>query len=157
MKHPRRIVAIVGLVISGCTLPWDPAGTLDRVQGNVVRVGISHNPPWTDIRTEDEPTGKEVETVRHLAEELDARIEWHRGGEMELMTQLEHFELDLVIGGLTEDIPWKKRVGLTRPHTTSGNRRYVFAVPPGENGWIVFLDRQLNQMQTEQESSEGNP
>ncbi len=144
------------LVFGGCGLPWDPAGTLGNVRGNVLRVGVSHNPPWTDITTEGDPTGREAELVLRIARELDARIEWHPGGEMGLLTRLENFELDLVIGGLTEDSPWKGRVGFTRPHAKEGKQRYVLAVPPGENGWIVFLDGQLKIIEREQKP-EGRP
>lgn len=157
MRLPLCLMAMLGIAMGGCTMPWDPAGTLERVRGSVIHVGISHNPPWTDICTAGEPAGKEAEAVRRLAVVLDARVEWHHGGEAELMTQLEQFELDLVIGGLTDDTPWKNRVGLTRPHTKSKEHHYVYAVPPGENGWIVFLDRQLKQMQSEQVAAETDP
>jgi polar amino acid transport system substrate-binding protein len=129
------------------------------------------------------------------------------------MGALEQYELDMVVGGLTDDTPWKDRVALSHPYyeedITIGSarsgflpqaidenqiavvcgqieaalvrqrggvavpvddlaesalpiaaprwridqlgrrpshlrlqiRRYVLAVPPGENGWLVYLER----------------
>jgi hypothetical protein len=118
---------------------------------------VSHNPPWTDIRSGEEPQGEEVEMVRRIAQSLDANVEWRAGGEMDLMQQLEHFQIDLVIGGITEDTPWKNKVGLTQPHTETQKANYVFAVPPGENGWIVFLDEAIQDLKAGPESPEGQP
>lgn len=152
----HKILATLSLLVLGCSLPWDPENTLEHARGHVLRVGVSHNPPWTDIRSESEPLGVEADMVRDIAKSLDADVEWIPGGEMDLMQKLEQFEIDLVIGGVTEDTPWKGRVGLTQPHTETKEASYVFAVPPGENGWIVFLDRERLRLKTEA-SSEGQP
>jgi hypothetical protein len=88
--------------------------------------------------------------VRELAEELGARVEWHPGGESTLMKALGHFELDLVIGGITPQTPWQGQVGLTRPQSTGAEGDRVFAVPPGENGWIVHLDRWIHRRRSRQ-------
>ena len=45
------------------------------------------------------------------------------------MEALEHFELDLVIGGITEQTPWEKRIGISRPYIET---HLVIAVPPGQ-------------------------
>jgi polar amino acid transport system substrate-binding protein len=68
------------------------------------------------IRTEGEPAGAEVELVRRLAAELGATPEWVWGGEQNHLEALERFELDLVVGGLTKDTPWRNRVGLAGPY-----------------------------------------
>ena len=41
----------------------------------------------------------------------------------------ERFELDLMIGGLTRDTPWRQRVGLTRPYLTA---KTVLGIAAGE-------------------------
>jgi polar amino acid transport system substrate-binding protein len=109
-----RWLTIVCLVAgAGCgRLPKDPEGTLDRVQGGAIRVGLVEAPPWV-VRTEGEPAGAEVELIRRLAADLGATPQWVWGGEQAHLEALERFELDVVAGGLTDDTPWDKRVGLT--------------------------------------------
>jgi len=113
-----RLVVIVTscLLTPACAdFPRDPEGTLQRVQGGRLRVGLVESAPWV-VRTEGEPAGAEVELVRRFAAELHASPEWHWGGEQRHMEALEHFELDLVVGGITKSTPWAKYVGLTGPY-----------------------------------------
>jgi polar amino acid transport system substrate-binding protein len=113
-----RRTAILGALFgaAGCaTLPRDPEGTLRRVQGGKIRVGLVESAPWA-VRKAGEPAGAEVALVGQLAAELGAATEWVWGGEQQHMEALEHFALDLVIGGLTDDTAWEKRVGLTSPY-----------------------------------------
>lgn len=112
------VFSIVILGVSGCRVPVDPNDTLDQVQGGTLRVGLTHNPPWTSSGGKS-GDGIEMRLVRELAEELDAQIEWRYGPEHELMTALEHFELDLVMGGFTKPNPWEKHVALSRPYFES--------------------------------------
>lgn len=117
---------VVCLCAAGCgDLPRDPKETLSHVQGGSLRVGLVENPPWV-IRTTGEPAGAEVELVREFARELGATPEWHWGGEQKHMEALEHYQLDLLVGGLTNDTPWSKYVGLTSPFFES---RIVVGVP----------------------------
>ena len=118
------------LIVSACALgcnnlPRDPESTLRRVQGGRLRVGLVEHPPWV-VRTGGEPAGVEVELVRQFARELRATPEWYWGSEQQHMEALEHFELDLVVGGLTDQTPWSKSVGLTSPYFES---RIVVGVP----------------------------
>jgi polar amino acid transport system substrate-binding protein len=78
-----------------------------------LRVGLVEDPPWV-VRTAGEPEGAEVELARRFARELGATPEWDWGGEQQHMEALEQFQLDLVVGGITEKTPWNKQVGLTR-------------------------------------------
>lgn len=146
MRRPAHPLALLALIASGCDLPRDPEGTLDRVRGGVLRVGLVEQEPWVRD-AEGEPTGAEVTLVRELAAELGATPEFHPGGETELFERLEKFELDLVVGGITDATPYAKHVGLTLHHTkreeAGTTRSYVFATPPGENDWLLTLDRFL--------------
>src|SRR5437870_4121058 len=111
----RRAIVIVAwclLTLACGNLPRDPEGTLRKVQGGRLRVGLVEHPPWV-VRTESEPAGAEVELVRRFAAELNATPEWHWGGEQRHMEALERFELDLVVGSVTDQTPWSKYVGLT--------------------------------------------
>jgi ABC-type amino acid transport substrate-binding protein len=143
---------VLAACLAACDgLPRDAEGTAARVAGGRLRVGLVEHQPWV-VRTSGEPAGAEVELVRELAHELRAAPEWRWGGEEQHMQALEHFELDLVIGGLTTKTPWAAHVGLTRPyyedeHSVGGRsqtRKHVMAVAPGENAWLkrvqTFLD-----------------
>jgi polar amino acid transport system substrate-binding protein len=129
-RMPTRVLLTFVLVAcvcgAGCgSLPRDPKETSRRVEGGRLRVGLVENPPWV-IRTEGEPAGAEVELARQFAREVGATPEWHWGGEQQHMEALEHYQLDLLIGGLTNETPWKKYVGLTSPYFES---RVVVGVP----------------------------
>lgn len=132
--------------LAACDMPRDPEGTLDRVRGGILRVGVVEQAPW--IRsTNGEPDGAEAVLVRELARELGATVEWHPGGETDLLERLEKFELDLVVGGITRATPWASRLGMTLHYAKLKRgdtvREHVFAAPPGENAWLLTLDRFL--------------
>jgi polar amino acid transport system substrate-binding protein len=112
---------------AGCDLPQDAEGTLERVRGGTMRVGVSHNPPWVRIDG-DRIAGIEPALLRLWAERLQARIEWVRASEADLVEALRAGVLDVVAGGLTSDTPWASRLGLSQPYLTT---QIGFAVPPG--------------------------
>jgi hypothetical protein len=62
--------------------------------------------------------GIEGALVADVARDLRARIEWVRGPESQLLHALELGELDVVIGGLTDANPWRRRVAFTKPFYT---------------------------------------
>lgn len=109
------VVALTFWGISCSDLPRDPKDTLHHVQGGRLRVGLVERPPWV-IRTNGEPAGAEVELIRRFAHEISATPEWHWGSEQTHMEALKEFELDLVVGGITDQTPWYKEVGLTSPY-----------------------------------------
>lgn len=130
------------------SFPTDPEGTLDRVTGGTLRVGVSHSPPATDVGGA-EPAGTEADLARDFAESLDARVEWIEGGEEYLMEALKQGEVDLVVGGLTESTPWTDKAALTRPYAESTNRwgqsqKHVLAAPMGENAFLTALEEFLS-------------
>ena len=138
------LIPILLIAVNGC-MPRDPDGTLKRVRGGTMRVGGSVREPWTRMEPGG-PAGVEVSLVREFAAELDAKTEWVPGSESTLMEALEQRQLDLVIGGLTDDTPWKDRVGLTGIYLKTDppeRARHVMAVPPGENEWLLALERFL--------------
>jgi polar amino acid transport system substrate-binding protein len=111
-------LAAVALLAAACRIPEDPEGTLDRVEGGVMRVGVTEAEPWVELR-EGVPTGGvEVRLVRRFARDLDARIAWVDGSEEELIDALKEGSLDLVIGGLTSKSRWKKDAAFTRPYVS---------------------------------------
>lgn len=153
MRSPIRAL-VVGvallLALTACRpYPADPRGTLGRVTGGVLRVGAVHNEPYVSVAGPT-PTGTEVDLVLGYAEQVGAEVAWTTGNEGELVTRVEHGQLDLVVGGITKDTPWQKKVGLTRPYATSVDefgtkRQHVMAVRRGENAFLLDLDRYLQQ------------
>lgn len=136
-----RSVVVLALLLTACGIPRDPEGTLERVQGSSMRVGIAEHDPWTSLR--DGPSGIEVELVEAFARDLDAEIEWVEGAESEVLESIELGNLDLAIGGFTADDPWASRVSFIQPYYVLGENQHVMAVPHGENAWIVRLERFL--------------
>ena len=127
--RPLATAAVFGLavVLAGCALPRDPEGTLNRVEGGTLRVGLTEAEPWTRLEG-GRPEGVEVALVRAFARELSAEVEWTPGSEAELVGALAARELDLVVGGLTRDTPWTEEVALTRAYATT---RVLVGVPRG--------------------------
>lgn len=119
-------LALVVAVLSGCQFPRDPEGTLDRVSGGVLRVGVTPADPWVRLAADGPPTGVEVELVRRFADTLGARVEWVEGSESDLMEALHGRQLDVVIAGLTRRSAWAKEAALTRPYLTT---QVVIAAP----------------------------
>jgi polar amino acid transport system substrate-binding protein len=133
----RTLVCFLVVLSAACDLPRDQAGTWKRIgETKVIRIGLIESPPWV-VRTGGEPAGAEVEGLRGFAASIGATPEWTWGGEEKLMGELEHFERDIVAGGITDKTPWSKRVGITDSYMD----RHVLAVPPGENHLIAQLDR----------------
>lgn len=119
------LVLVVAVVLCGCRFPQDPEGTLDRVTGGVMRVGVSESDPWVTLAG-GEPAGVEVELLERFAATLDARVEWVEGSETELMEALHGRQLDVVVAGLTRRSEWQRVAALTRPYVTT---QVVIAAP----------------------------
>ena len=147
----------VALALASCRYPQDVEGTLERVEGGVLRVGAVENPPWV-IRRGEAPTatGLEAELVAGLAKELDAELRWHWGTTEELLPALGKFQLDIVVGGLVKGPRIGHGVALTTPyikrHETVGLRgetkmqEHVLALPPGENAWMMAIERYIDRV-----------
>jgi polar amino acid transport system substrate-binding protein len=105
------------LVSVSCDLRRGGDATLARVRGGTMRVGVVEARPWTTV-TPGGAGGIEGALIAETARELRARIEWVRAPESQLLRALELGELDVVIGGLTDENPWKWRVAFTKPMYT---------------------------------------
>jgi polar amino acid transport system substrate-binding protein len=112
-------------MLSGCGVPKDPEGTLDRVSGGVLRVGVTDAPPWAESDGTD-LSGIEVALVQGFADSVDAEIEWIEGSETELAQAVFLGEIDMMIGGLTSTSTLASEVTLTHPYLTTAT---VIGVP----------------------------
>jgi polar amino acid transport system substrate-binding protein len=104
-------------------------GTLDRVEGGTMRVGVSDNEPWVNLDGQ-EPGGVEPEIVRRFAETIHAEIHWVQGDSEELVEALANGQLDVVVAGITRTSVYKKKVALTRPYVDT---ELLLAHPEGES------------------------
>jgi polar amino acid transport system substrate-binding protein len=127
------------LVLCGCGLPVDPNSTLAPVRGGTIRAGLSHNPPWVRTATA-EASGIEPDLVREFAATIDARVDWVRGSESQLFAALKAGELDVVLGGLTDDSPWASELAATLPYVST---RLVIATAQGGDA-PELRDLQIN-------------
>jgi polar amino acid transport system substrate-binding protein len=119
-------LALATALLCGCEFPRDPDGTLERVRGGEMRVGITPAEPFVRLNDSGDPTGVEVELVERFAETLDARVEWVTGSESDHMEALAGGQLDIVIAGLTRQSEWRRVAALTRPYLTT---QVVIAAP----------------------------
>jgi polar amino acid transport system substrate-binding protein len=117
------------VALGGCQYPRDVEGTLDRVEGGTMRVGVSDNEPWVNLDG-SEPTGVEPEIVRRFAKTIDAKIQWVQGDSEQLIDALEGGQLDLVIAGITRTSLLKLKAALTRPYVDT---ELLLAHPRGED------------------------
>jgi polar amino acid transport system substrate-binding protein len=116
----RRLLVVLGcLALGACQYPRDPEGTLDRVTGGTLRVGISPSDPWVTLEENQPPAGVEVELIKEFASTVDAEVEWVKGSESDLMEALHGRRLDVVIAGLTRRSVWMNSAALTRPYLTT--------------------------------------
>jgi polar amino acid transport system substrate-binding protein len=76
------LIAILGLTTAGCQFPRDPEGTLERVRGGTLRVGVLDDPPWVAL-SGAAPMGAEADLVREFAGSIDADVEWIEAPEAE--------------------------------------------------------------------------
>ena len=137
------------LLMSGCGLPRDASDTLGRVRNRVLRAGAAENRPWAVDRG-DRFEGIEGELVTAIAGSVGARIEWVRMPEFELIAALRRRELDLAIGGFHQQLPWAQQIAFTRPYFSGGDgKARVLAVPPGENAWLLHVDREIERHKPE--------
>lgn len=159
-RRARRWIAAVALsavlpILTGCamSIPTDPNGTLDQVRDGSLRVGASPSEGWVDLDG-DTPSGVDVELVEGFADSLHSDIRWQVGGEEALIGQLERGDLDLVIGGLTDESPWIEQAAITTPFIEvageDGSREsHVLAAPLGENAFLLALETFLLSQKVE--------
>jgi polar amino acid transport system substrate-binding protein len=124
------VLILVSVAAAGCQYPRDPDGTLNRVEGGVMRVGVTEADPWVLLERDRPVGGAEVELARRFARDVGARIEWVQGSEEQLVDAAKEGQVDLILGGLTNKSRWKKDVAFTRPYVET---RAVVGVPPGES------------------------
>lgn len=146
-------VLLVVLLLTSCAaIPADPEKTLARIQSSgVLLAGATPRPPWVELPKQEgqPPGGSEVALVEDFAAQLGAEVTWTVAGEEELVRLMENGELDVMVGGLTSQNPYKNKVAFTRPYSKSVDsegktHKQVMAVRLGENALLSALERYLD-------------
>lgn len=134
------LLLAVPVLLAGCgRFPKDPENSLEKaLERGSLRVGLTEAPPWV-TRRGNQPGGVEVVLIERFARGLGVTPDWRWGTVEEHMHALERFELDVVIGGVTEKNPWSKKAGATKPYY----QKHLVLAPPGENALLVRLERHL--------------
>ena len=154
-RRALAMAAVLSVATAGCsTFPKDSEGTLDRVRGGTLVVGVSEHEPWTSVGPGGDVSGTEVSLVEGFADSLGAEIEWEIGPESVLADEVKRGQVDILIGGLTSVSPWKSDLSLTRPYTKvksedGKEQKMVMGVPKGENAFQVALERYLAEQEGE--------
>jgi ABC-type amino acid transport substrate-binding protein len=142
-----QALLVASLAGCGAAVPSDPDGTIDSVRHGELRVGVVPDEGLASV-TSGEPSGPLPQLAQEFAATLDAEVEWTVGGEETLVRRLEDGDVDLVVGGFTEQTPWVDRAGVTRAFTGvegSDGRSLVMLVPLGENAFLTQLETFLDQ------------
>jgi ABC-type amino acid transport substrate-binding protein len=133
---------LVLVAAAACGIPRDPEGTTGRVRGGELRAGAIAHPPWIVVE-DGRVSGVEAEVVERFAAALGARVAWTAAPEAELAEALGAFRVDLVAGGLRPADERFAKLGRSRPFRVGGEE-HVLVVAPGENRFLVTLDRHLH-------------
>ncbi len=118
-RRIRNIIMLLPVVlITACDqYPRDPQDSLHQIeQSGELHVGVIASPPWVTGTAPDTPSGIEVRLMERFARALDVDVVWHWGNADMLFEGLKHYELDILIGGITASNPWKQHVGFTVPY-----------------------------------------
>ncbi len=136
---------VLALSLGGCglTVPTDPEGTLENIEGGTLHAGVSLDPgvvKWVD----EEAVGPLADLVEGFASDHHAQVDWQFGSEETLVGDLEDGKIDIAVGAITSETPWASRAGVSRSFaglTIDGDEELVFLVPMGENRLLTELEK----------------
>jgi polar amino acid transport system substrate-binding protein len=108
-------VFCVILLLSSCTsFPKDANNTLESVRGHVIRVGLSAYD--SSEAASGRPATFEMYIINQFAREVNAKVQWVKGSQSEMIQLLEDQHLHLAIGGYKSPSPFEKVVSFSRPY-----------------------------------------
>lgn len=140
MKAFLKIVLGASILFSGCGIPKDPEASFRNAQHQTLKVGIVNNPPFTVISGE-EYSGIEVNLVRTFATRNNLKLDFTEGCESNLIRQLEHDQIDILIGGFDKKTVWTEKAGNTIPY----DGKHIILVTKGENRLVFELESVIHQ------------
>lgn len=129
------------------SIPADPDGTLERVGvERTFRVGLISS------GKDRVAAAQERKFLERVAAATGARPLLKEGASEPLLLELEDGGLDLVVGPVGPDSPWKTRIAILQPlgETLEPPRLVVVPIAPnGENRWIMLLEREARAVRAE--------
>lgn len=147
--HSFVFAVAVAALLAGCgvQIPTDPDGSLDRITSTgVLRAGAS--PAGAALKIDgDQVTGPLAKEIEGFARSLDARVEWTVASEEMLVDALEAGDLDVAVGGMTDQTLWADRVSVTRGYPGipgADGRALVVLLPLGENALQTAVEQYLD-------------
>lgn len=150
VPRTARLLLVLTLtsVLTGCGIPVDPDGTLERIDADgMLRAGAS--PSGELVRVSgDGVAGPLVDLVEGFARTRGAEVIWAVESEEALVDDLESGVLDLAVGGMTDQTPWGDRVSVTRGFTGipgAEGAPVVVLLPLGENATQSALEAYLDE------------
>ncbi|CAG7844541.1 hypothetical protein USB125703_00777 [Pseudoclavibacter triregionum] len=147
------LLALLGaLTLAGCSggYPADVDGTLERVRGGELVVGVTEDAGHVSVRDDAAIEGQEAEILAAYAESLGAAIRFEHGSETDIVGMLERGEIDIAAGGFPDDTPWAEVAAMTRPYGSGidgegKEEQLVFLTKLGENAFLNDLERFLHE------------
>lgn len=135
----RLLLLVCATILTGCDgIPADPDHTSERVRAEGrYQVGL--------IAPADVPSAAlEQAFLAHVSQAAGARAVIEADAAEPLLLRLEEGDLDLVIGRVAADSPWRTRVSPLPPlaDAQGGAIELTAFARNGENRWIALLDRQ---------------
>jgi hypothetical protein len=135
-------LALLGAA-SCSALPTDPDGTLERVRAeHLFRVGIVGAGPGA-------LAAQQRAFLARVSQSAGARPTLRSGPFEPLLLDLEAGKLDLVVGIIAPDTPWRSEVAILQPlgETAGGNHLLLAPIARnGENAWIMLLEREARRV-----------
>ncbi len=131
----RWLILLVAATLTACGLPKDPNDTLQTVQGGELRAGLIAGQPGA---------ARDRALLQDFADSLGAELAIEEGDAHGLMKKLAEGELNLVTS-LPKNTPFK-HAGFTHPagpKPADQAKPPVWAVPPGENAFLLTVNRFL--------------
>jgi hypothetical protein len=131
------------LLVIGCdAIPRDPRGTLERVRATkVINVGvIATGPASSDSHPQQV-------LLSRLGATTGAALHVEIAAAERVLSRLERGDLDLVVGEMADDSPWRGRVTLLPPLVEPATEPAVVptvAARNGENAWISLLSAEIS-------------
>lgn len=130
------------LLLSGCgmSIPTDPEGSLEKITGGEMRVGVTAEEGMSTA--DDPPEGPLPDLANDFADSLDASTTWVVAGEESLVEMLETDKIDIALGRFTAETAWADRVAPSRPFIASEktDTEIVALTPLGENAFLTEFE-----------------
>ncbi|HEV2866745.1 MAG TPA: hypothetical protein VGX37_09530 [Allosphingosinicella sp.] len=128
------------LLAAACSaLPKDADSTLERVRAeHRFALGIVAPGAGGDLQR------RQAAFLALVARETGARPVTRQGPLEPLLLDLEEGRLDMVIGAVASDSPWRTRVAVVEPLAEPGEDQPVIFAPMarnGENAWVMLIER----------------